>query len=325
MRFAKVLTVAALGVALMTAGCVSSDGGTPSAGGGSSATSTTPAASGAGFPVTVTDDLGNRVTIDKRPERIVSLAPGDTEIIYALGLMPKLVGVTTYDDYPPEVTKLPKVGDFMNPNLEAIAAAKPDLVLVTGGVQQSVVKKLQALGAKVVAIDPSGVAKLLTSIATVGKVTGAVDPADAVVKKMTEGIDAIHTKLGDAKPVTCFVEIAQNPLYTAGTDTLTSDLVRIAGGVNVVKQPGFVGYSLEQLLKDDPQVYFATKGSVRNPADMKKRPGYDKLGAVKAGRVYVLDDNLVSRPGPRIIAGILEIARGLHPSQFAGSGSGGTN
>ncbi len=275
-----------------------------------------PAARAGTFPVTVTDDLGRKVTVEKEPQRIVSLAPANTEIAASLGLMPKLVGVTTYDDYPPEVKSLPKVGDFMTPNLEAIAAAKPDLVLVTGGVQADVVKKLEGLGAVVLAVDPKTIKGTMASIATVGRVTGTSTKAAEVVADVSAGVDVLRARVAKAPAASCFVEIAQNPLYTAGAGTLLDDMIRTANGRNVVTASGFVGYSLEQLLKEDPQVYFATKGSMSDPSGLKKRPGYDKLSAVAAGRVVLLDDNLVSRPGPRIAQGLRQIAQGLHPEAF---------
>ena len=112
----------------------------------------------AAFPVTITDDASRTVTVKAEPQRIVSLAPANTEIAFALGLGDKVVGVTTYDDYPAEVTSIAKVGDFASPNIEAIAAAKPDLVLATSGVQADMVTKLEELGATVVVIDPQNIA-----------------------------------------------------------------------------------------------------------------------------------------------------------------------
>ncbi len=265
--------------------------------------------------MTVTDDAGRSVTIAAKPERIVSLAPANTEILYSLGALDRVVGVTTYDDYPPEVSGIEKVGDFVTPNLEAITAAKPDLVLVTTGVQADVIDKLEKTGAVVVAIDPQSLEALYTSIDTVGKATGETAKAAEVVKGMKDELASIQEQIESA-PVRCFVEIAQEPLYTAGAGTLINDLIEQAGGENVVTQEGYVAYSLEQLVTDDPEVYLATKGSMSDPASLKDRAGYSKLSAVKNGRVYVLDDNLVSRPGPRVIQGIRQIAEALHPDAF---------
>ena len=269
----------------------------------------------ADFPVTVTDDAGRSVTIEARPERIVSLAPANTEILYALGALDRVVGVTTYDDYPPEVSNIEQVGDFVTPNLEAISAAAPDLVLVTTGVQADIIEKLEDSGAVVVAIDPQSLEALYTSIETVGKATGDVAKAATVVQEMKDELATIQETI-DAAPVRCFVEIAQEPLYTAGAGTLINDLIEQAGGENVVTEQSYVAYSLEQLLTDNPEVYLATKGSMSDPTTLKDRAGYSKLDAVVNSRVFVLDDNLVSRPGPRVIQGIRQIAEALHPEAF---------
>lgn len=267
------------------------------------------------FPVTVTDDAGREVTIEAEPARIVSLAPANTEILYGLGLLDRVVGVTTYDDYPAEVADIEKIGDFVSPNLEAIAALQPDLVLATTGVQADVIERIEGTGAVVIAVDPQTLEALYAAIEMVGAATGAVAEAVELTESMRVQIEDIAERVETA-PVRCFIEIAQDPLFTAGGGTLLDDLIAHAGGENVVTQAGYVGYSLEQLLTDDPAVYLATKGSMSDPADLKKRPGYDALSAVRDSRVAVLDDNLVSRPGPRIVEGIRQIAEALHPDAF---------
>ncbi|MBE0477314.1 MAG: ABC transporter substrate-binding protein [Coriobacteriia bacterium] len=273
-------------------------------------------AEAAAFPVTVTDDAGREVTIASEPRTIVSLAPANTEIVAALGLLERLGGVTTFDDYPPEVLDLPKVGDFVAPNIEAVAAAGPDLVLVTGGVQADVIEKLEGVGAAVVTVDPQTLEGLYASIGMVGRVTGRSVEASSVVGGIRADLEGITAAIGDADDVPVFIEIAQNPLFTVGSGTLMDDLIAAAGGRNVVTQPGYVPYSVEQLVDDDPAVYLATKGSMSDPSQLEGRPGYDKLRAVRGGRVAVLDDNLVSRPGPRVVLGVRAIAEALHPGAF---------
>ncbi len=268
------------------------------------------------FPVTVTDDAGREVTIESEPKRIVSLAPSNTEIVYALGLLDRLVGVTTYDDFPPEVADIEKIGDFVQPNIEVIAAAEADLILATTGVQADVVEQLEGTGAVVLAIDPQTLEALFASIETVGAATGRTGEAVDIVSGMRAELASIADAIAAETPVRCFLEIAQDPLFTAGTGTLLDDLIRAAGGENIVTESGYVGFSLEQLVTDDPAVYLATKGSMSDPSDLAKRPGYDKLSAVINGRVAVLDDNLVSRPGPRVVQGVRLIAEALHPATF---------
>lgn len=268
------------------------------------------------FPVTISDDAGRPVTIEKEPARIVSLAPANTEILFAIGAGDRVVGVTTYDDYPPEVAEIAQVGDFAGPNLEAVAAAEPDLVLATTGVQGDVIAKLEELGATVVAIDPQTLDGLYEAITEVGMATGEVEGAEAVVAEMRADVAEIEQAVSDLEPVAAFIEIGQNPLFTVGTGTLLDELVIIAGGANVVAEPGYVPYSVEQLVKADPAVYLATKGSSSDPAAIEKRAGFSEIAAIKNGRIVIMDDNLVSRPGPRAVLGLRQIAEGLHPEAF---------
>lgn len=294
------------------AGCASgeraaSTGGVPPA---------EPDAAASAFQVTVTDDAGREVTVDAEPRRIVSLAPANTEILAALGLLDRLVGVTSFCDYPAEVESIQVVGDFASPNLEAIAGADPDLVLATAGVQADVVRQLEELGAVVIAVDPAGLEPLFGSIATVGAVTGTNTTAEEIVSSMRADLDGIAAAVEGEVPVPVFLEIAQDPLFTAGPGTLLHDLIVAAGGANIVTQEGYVAYSTEQLVAENPVVYLATEGSMSDPDNLASRPGFADITAVRTGRVHVLDDNLVSRPGPRVVEGVRQIAEALHPDAF---------
>ncbi len=311
-RIARIgAAVAAAALALTAlAGCTST---APGAG---TATPATQAPAATKYPFATTDDAGRSVTINASPKRIVSLAPANTEIVYALGAFDRLVGVTTYDDYPTKVSEVAKMGDFTTPNLEAIAAAKPDLILVTGGVQADVIGKLEGLGAAVLVVDPKDLAGVKRAVVLVADALDLHDKGRDVTSDMDAKIDAVKKAVAGTEPVTCFVEIGWNPLFTVGKGTLLDDLVTVAGGKNVVAQDGYVGYSVEQLLKDQPRVYLGTSSSLTDAATVDQRPGYKRLAPVISGRVVVLDDNLVSRPGPRIVDGLTAIARALHPDKF---------
>lgn len=278
-----------------------------------------PAPAEAAFPVTVSDDASRSVTVKEEPKRIVSLAPANTEILFALGLGDSVVGVTSYDDFPAEVASIAKVGDFSGPNVEAVAAANPDLIVATTGVQADTIAKLEELGATVIAIDPQTLDGLYEDIEELGAVTGRKKEAGSVVREMRAEVEEIREALSGTGPVSAFVEIGQNPLFTVGKGTLIDELVAIAGGTNIVTQPGYVPYSTEQVVKADPAVYLATKGSMSDPSALAKRAGFEKLSAVKNDRIVILEDNLVSRPGPRVVAGLRQIAEGLHPSAFEGN------
>lgn len=269
------------------------------------------------FPLTLTDDGGREVTLEKEPQRIVSLTPGNTEILYALGLEKKVVGVTTYCDYPARVKSKEKVGDFANPNVEKIVALKPDLVLATAGVQAALTQRLDELGVPIFIVDPKNLSQSIEGIKKVGKITGQADKAEEVTSQMEQDIEQVSEAVAsvEQKP-TVFCELGTNPLYTAGTGTFIDDMIRVAGGVNVVKGKEWVVYSIEQLIKDDPDIYIAVKGSMHTPEEMEKRQGFKDLSAVKNNQVYVVDDNLVTRPGPRLTEGLKEVAKAIHPKLF---------
>ncbi|HEY5506756.1 MAG TPA: ABC transporter substrate-binding protein [Coriobacteriia bacterium] len=306
--------LAALAFVLLTqAGCTKA----AAPGATTVATSTVPVADTSEFPLKVTDDSFNEITFSVPPTRIVSLAPANTEIVYALGMFSHVVGVTTWDDYPSAVKDVAKVGDFTTPNLEAIAAARPDVILVTGGVQADVKAKLSALGAKVVVIDPKDIEGVYREIDLVGRILGVRAEGEKVVSKMRDDLSLIRAKVSAEPTVTAFIEIGWNPLYTAGPGTLLNDLLVQAGGVNVVREKGYVGYSVEQLVKDQPQVYLGTLSSIGTSTALAQRPGYAALSAIKSNQVFQLSDDLVSRPGPRIVEGVLEMAKALHPDQFS--------
>jgi iron complex transport system substrate-binding protein len=268
------------------------------------------------YPVTVTDDAGRKVTVEGEPKRIVSLAPANTEILFALGLGDRVVGVTSYDDYPAQVSEIAKVGDFAGPNIEAVAAADPDLVLATTGVQADVIKQLEGLGAVVIAVDPQTLGALYDDIDEIATVTNRPSEGDKLVARMQDKVAEIRDAVSKEPTVSAFIEIGQNPLFTVGSGTLLGELLEAAGGSNVVSQVGYVPYSVEQLVKADPAFYLATKGTMSDPSALEKRAGYKGLTAVREGHVAILDDNLVTRPGPRVVDGLEQIARALHPDAF---------
>jgi len=219
-------------------------------------------------------------------------------------------------DYPAEVADVAKVGDFAGPNLEAVAAAKPDLVVATTGVQADVIAKLEELGAIVIAVDPTTLDGLYEDIIEIGQATGETGSAEKTVADMKSQVATISEAVGTEEPVGAFVEISQDPLFTVGSGTLIDELITLAGGTNIVAEPGYVPYSVEQLIKSDPEVYMATKGSMSDPAQLEQRAGFSKLTAVQNGNVVILEDNYVSRPGPRVVLGLKQIAEALHPQAF---------
>ena len=283
--------------------------------GGLVAPTTVSSASAAGGEISVIDGTGAAVTMAKPAERIVSLAPANTEIAFAVGAGDKVVAGTSYDDYPEEAKSLPKIGDFSNPSVEKIASFNPDLVLAAGGIQEGLRKKLEDLGMTVYVVDPKSYADVETDIENVGMLAGTSSQAQEVANTMIQAAADVSQQVGNLEQKTTFLEIYSKPLMTAGANTFINDMITIAGGKNIGAQAGdgFPQFSTEVLVKDDPQVYIADSGSMSKPGDLKKRAGFEALTAVKDGHVYVIDDSIVARPGPRLAEGLKQLAAMIHP------------
>lgn len=276
--------------------------------------SSSPPAAAAG-PITVTDDSGVEVTLDQPAEAIVSLAPANTEIAFAVGAGDRMVAGTSYDDYPEEAKALPKIGDFSSPNVEKIASYAPDLVLAAGGIQDKLRTRLEDLGMTVYVVDPTTYDDVIATIENIGKLAGTEDGAATVTDAMTAAQMEVQAAVADLPKATTFLEIYSEPLMTAGTGTFIDDMITIAGGENLgaTAGAGFPNFSTEVLVKTDPAVYIADSGSMSEPGDITKRAGFSELTAVKEGKVYVIEDSIIARPGPRLAEGLKALAGYIHP------------
>jgi len=267
--------------------------------------------------IEITDLKGRKVTLVKIPERIVSLSPGNTEILYAVGAGDKVVGVTSFDDYPAEVKDVEKIGTFEGPNLELIQKADPDVVLAGGYIQEDLIASLEQLNIPVVSTEATDFNSIFDSIALIGKLSGNDQKAEEVVKGMKDKIAEIQDKVKGQTPKSVFYVVWTDPLTTAGSGTFINDVIKAAGGTNTAEKVAYwAKYSTEELIKDNPDYLlssvFASNEGVT--ADFyKESPIFKNLDSVKNSRVYLMsDDNVISRPGPRIVQAIEEIAKVLH-------------
>jgi iron complex transport system substrate-binding protein len=282
-----------------------------------------PAAEAPAFPLTITDDDGVEVTIDAEPERIVTFAPSATEIVFALGLGDRLVGVSgPFDDYPAEAAEIDEIGgagDFgVDPNIEAVVALEPDLFLtIKGGDQWK--ERLRDLGVPVVTLDATDLDDLLNDIEVAGHITGADDAAAALVDDLEAQAGEVEAALEGVEPVTCFYETFYPPLYTVGPGTFIYDLLERAGCDPVTASSDFQypEWSVEDLVAQGPDVYLVSSESGASPRAVARRAGFDAIDAVAAGRVVAIESDLAERPGPRIVQGLRLIAEALHPEAFA--------
>jgi len=270
--------------------------------------------------ITVTDDAGRQVTLKGLPTRIVSLAPSNTEVLYALGLGDRVVGVTEYCDYPPEAKQKPKIGGFANIDLEKVIGLDPHLVLATSIHAKTVVPELEKRGITIVVVEPNNVDDVLTKITFVGELTGASENANRLTTQLKSRIDAVTGKVATAKTKPrVFYEIDKT-LFTPGPGSFIDDMITKAGGLNIAadaKGP-YAQLGPEATIAKDPQVILLGDMNFgESPESVKARPGWANISAVKNGRVIpIADENIVSRPGPRIVEGLELIARALYPELF---------
>jgi len=276
------------------------------------------------FPLTITDSLGRDVVISKQPETIISLAPSNTEILFALGLGDRVIAVSEYCNYPPEAQDRTKIGGFSTVNIEKAVDLKPDLVLATCGVQEAIVEELERLGLTVIALDAKNIEDVIKNIRLVGKATGQLEIAEELARRLEQRIKAVTDKtrdLPDNQKPKVFYEIWNDPLMTVGPGTFIHHLIHLAGGVNIAldSKTEYPVYNLELLIERNPEVIIISLGhgsSTTSVEEVKSREGWQIIDAVKNNRVYNINADIIARTGPRIADALEEIAGYIHPELF---------
>jgi iron complex transport system substrate-binding protein len=284
-------------------------------------------ASSASGDLTFTDGLGRAVTLDGPAQRVVSLAPSNTEILYAVGAGSQVVGRDEFSDYPAEAASVESVGgSFGEYSVEAIVALEPDLVLAAEINTPELVKQLEDLGLTVYYLkNPTTIEEMYTNLEIVATLTGREAEAEALIESLQARVAAVDEKIATAadKPVV-FYEIdasdAAKP-YTYGPGTFGDLLIARAGGVNFSVAAGindpYPQVSLEQIVATNPAlIVLGDSNFGTTPEAVKARAGWDALDAVKNDQIFAFDDNLVSRPGPRLVEGLEQLAKLLHPEFF---------
>jgi iron complex transport system substrate-binding protein len=278
-------------------------------------------------PISLTDGLGRAVTFSHTAQKVVSLAPSNTEILFAIGAGKQTIGRDEFSDYPAEAKSLPSVGGSMGKyNIEQIAALKPDLVLAAEINTPEQVKTLSDLGLTVYYLsNPKTLEDLYTNLETVAKLTGHEGDAASLVASLKIRVAAVDAELApiSSRP-TVFYEIdASDPAkpYTVGPGSFADLLITRAGGANLVGLAGikdaYPQVSLEQVVSANPTIIVLGDSMWGTTVEsVAQRPGWDKIAAVQNKQVFAFDDNLVSRPGPRLIDGLEALAKLFHPGVF---------
>jgi iron complex transport system substrate-binding protein len=272
------------------------------------------------YPLVIQDATGEEFTFEAAPEKIVSVSPSETEILFALGLDDRIVGVSDLDDYPEAALSKPKMGNIMAPNEEALLAAEADVVFTGISINPAALENLRSLGIKVFKVDAKTVEDVMQNIRTIGKITDRQAEAQAVVDEMKADVERVTEAVRNLNPeekVDVYLEFA--PGWTVGSGEFIDEMIRLAGGVNIAAdQTGWYEISEEAIIQTNPDVilYDGTMVDENNQTleqIIRGRSGWDEIDAVREGRMYGLDSNLLTRPGPRVTKGLIEIAKSLYP------------
>jgi iron complex transport system substrate-binding protein len=272
-------------------------------------------------PVRIVDDPGNAVELQTPARRVISLYGAFAEMLYAIGAGPSLIARTQADEIPPEIRKLPAVGTHMRPNVEMLVGLKPDLVVQSAS-RRSATPEMDAVAASgipVAIFSPKTLEGISSTMERLGVLTGREGGARAAVDDLRKRLEAIKTKVENVeKRPRVFFEVRAEPLAAAGKDSIVQEILTAAGAENVVSiDTGIARYGFELLLRDDPDFYIVQSGPMnKNPPDPRNRSHFDQLRAVREGRVLFVDELLFSRPGPRTVDAVAQLAELLFPDRF---------
>ncbi|MFB7640612.1 ABC transporter substrate-binding protein [Peribacillus butanolivorans] len=270
---------------------------------------------------TVTDDTGKKIKFDKVPETVVSLQPSNTEILFELGLGDKVVGVTDFDNYPEETKDIEHVSDSVNINAEKIISLKPDAIIAYTIGDETTMKPLEDAGIPVFIIkSATNFDDVYGDIGQIAEVMGVAEKGEELVKEIQNQISSVEKKIEtlDEKEQTYF-EISPAPeIYTTGSETFQQEILKTAGIENIfADQKGWVKVSDEEIVKRNPNAIITTATYADDAVDeIKSRKGWEDINAVKNDQVYLLDENIMSRPGPRIGEAVELAAKTVYPDLF---------
>lgn len=277
-------------------------------------------AESSGYPLKITDDVGRKVTLGSKPNRIISFAPSVTETLFAVGAGNRVVGVTTSDDYPPEAKTIEAVGGYNGPNVEKVISLDADLMILSfdSSTKAYADDMQEKTGTKVIVINPKSLEGAISSIGTVADIVGESEKGQVVEERLNSELKQIEDQVAREPKPTVFYEVWGDPLQTAGPGSFIDDAIKAAGGTNIAAdtKQAYPQYSKEVLLRKNPDYYMVGVTSGITVEEISGRPGYSSLKAVEDDRVSVVDDNLIVRPGPRIVEGVREIAEEIHPKAF---------
>ena len=270
---------------------------------------------------TVVDPLGRRLQIVDDPRRIIALAPSITEIIFALHQEHRLVGVTLFSNYPPAARKIPRVGSYVQLDIEKIVALKPDLCIgIRDGNPIAVVQRLASLQIAFYAVNPTNLAHVMDAVDEIGTLLDSVEQARRLTADMRARVRAVEARIAKARSrPRVFFQIGISPIVSAGTHTFINELIQLSGGTNIAAGPAdYPRYTEEEVIGLKPDIIIITSMArgVRFEAVKARWQRWKSIPAVRNGRIYLVDSDLVDRPSPRLVDGLETMARIIHPELF---------
>ena len=266
---------------------------------------------------TVTDELGRSIQVPAQAQRIVSLAPSVTEILFALGAGDRVVGVTSYCDYPPEAREKPHVGDTLKPSFEKMVALKADLVIISTASQvEAAFRRLEELGIPVYVSNPRSIDGVIESIDKLGELIDARERARRLTDALRSRIATIETRVAGTSRPSVLVILGTEPLITAGSGSFINDLISRAGARSISGEENadYPQYSVETVIAKQPEIILLQAGGNELTPRLRQTP------AARSNRVYHIEDDLLLRPGPRIVDGLEQLAAKFHPELFEPDG-----
>ncbi len=273
------------------------------------------------YPIEYTGTYDRTVTVESEPERVVSIAPSITEIMFAIDRDDRLVGRTSFCDYPPEALEVEEIGSLQEPNIEKIISLEPDLVIASTHFTRDAFELLEQAGVPVAIIDDGQEGQsfedVYDSIRDVGLLTNAQENAERVVEDMQATVREVEeTVAGASRPRVYYViGFGEGGDYTAGGDTFVGRLIEMAGGDNIASDVEGWSYSLERVIAADPDIVISSKYH-GIPEQLEDAHGYRDLDAIREGRLRPIDNDKIDRPGPRLADGLRELAEAIHPERF---------
>jgi iron complex transport system substrate-binding protein len=271
--------------------------------------------------IEIVDDLGQKISLTQPAKRIIPLYGAFSEMLFAAGAGGQVIARTQADNFPPELIKLPSVGTHMRPNFEMILGFKPDLVIQSATRTEEVpeISRLVESGIPVAVFAPKTFQDIFSVIERLGILSGHPESASAFASSLLHRLETVQGKLkGIENKQRVFFEIRAEPLTGAGRGSIVYEILKSAGAENVLKnEKAIVQYNLEALLFENPDTYIVQQGPMnKNPMDPRKRSHFDRLKCVREGRIVFADEFIYSRPGPRCVDAVEQLAAALYPEKF---------